>query len=52
MKTATRLMQAAAAAASALKRLHGTESFHRVTSAVEGGYPTPEKSKTNSGELV
>jgi hypothetical protein len=56
MKTATRLMQASAAAASALKRLHGTQSHHRVSvdgdKAGEGGYPTPEKSKTNMGEAV
>jgi hypothetical protein len=46
MKTATRLMQAGAAAASALKRLHGTESHHKITlqheTSPEGGYPTPE----------
>ena len=55
MTAATRLMQASASAASALKRLKGTESRHTVTvapgetapKAEEGGYPTPEISKTN-----
>ena len=50
MKMATRLMQASAAAASALKRLKGTESRHTIRiEQGEGGDPTPKKSKTNSG---
>jgi len=50
MKMATRLMQASAAAASALKRLKGSESRHTIrVEQGEGGDPTSKKSKTNSG---
>ena len=49
MRTATRLMQASAAAACALRRLNGTESRHTIAVRHEGGDPTPKKSKTNSG---
>jgi len=44
MKTATRLMQASATAANALKRLAGTR--HTVSVEKEGD-TTPHKSKTN-----
>lgn len=43
MKSAVRLMQVNASAASALKRLHGTESRHTV--AVEGDTPVAENEK-------
>jgi len=53
MKTATRMMQAAAQAAIALQRLRSPGTHHTVTvregaTVQEGGrVPTPEKSKTN-----
>lgn len=50
MKTATRMMQAAAQAAIALQRLRSPGTHHTVTvrEVQEGGrVPTPEKSKTN-----
>jgi hypothetical protein len=49
MKTATRLMQASASAAVALKRLQGNESRHVVTVVREGEEPTSGNAKTNSG---
>jgi hypothetical protein len=49
MKTATRLMQASATAANALKRLAGTS--HTVNVEKEG-VTTPPQSKTNSGVTV
>jgi hypothetical protein len=42
MQTATRLMQASATAASALKRLKGSESRHTVR-VEQGGRPHPQK---------
>jgi hypothetical protein len=49
LKIAARLMQASASAANALKRVKGNESRHTVRVERQGGYPTPKKSKTNSG---
>ena len=43
MKSAVRLMQVNASAASALKRLHGTESRHTV--AVQGDTPSAKSEK-------
>lgn len=47
MKTATRMMQAQAAAALALQRLTSDNAHHTYTYVHEGRPPTPEKSKTN-----
>jgi hypothetical protein len=47
MQAATRMMQANAAAASALKRLKEEGGRHTFTYVHEGAPPTPKKSKTN-----
>ncbi|HEY5337104.1 MAG TPA: hypothetical protein VIJ85_02785 [Rhizomicrobium sp.] len=49
MKTLTRLVQASASAASALKRLKGSESRQTITVERDGGGRTGENPKTNSG---
>ena len=48
MLAATRMMQANAAAASALKRLKSDGTRHTVTVAREGGDTPPQFSKTNN----
>ncbi|HVP85265.1 MAG TPA: hypothetical protein VMS78_11125 [Rhizomicrobium sp.] len=55
MKAGSRMMQASANAACALRRLRSPGTHHTVTvqsapAAGEGGDTTPEKSKTNNHE--
>jgi hypothetical protein len=47
MKTATRMMQASAAAAASLKRLKSLGTHHTVTVVREGEGTPSQKSKTN-----
>lgn len=50
MKTASRMMQASAMAASALGRLRRPGTHHTVTVRGKGREPTPENLKTNNPE--